>query len=395
MSDRQKRALTPHFPLYRDVRHYLRILNGVSYEMYSTTWSSIWQQRGDPQHTVNWSDPESWIAERLDGEEQTLAYRLWRESDGHLNPRYMRGKWYLCRKHGLLRDSGELLSISDDGRAFISERQGEVVVGIDAHEGVLNLLQLLSQRGAVKRGDILPDFQEFCRGQTTAQSESVIKQYLYARLMNLIERGYVSRSEQVYEVTSSGAGYIGEHSGILPGVSRSRNAQLGRVVREINAEARDLLAQHLATMNPFKFEELIRFLLEEMGYANVQTTSPTNDKGVDVVADIEVGITSVREVVQVKRHKGSIGRRVLDELRGSLYRFNAMRGTIITTGHFAAGARKAAFEPGGAPITLIDGDSLLGLLAENEIGVKKSTVEIMRFDPGSLAEFEAEEGQGA
>lgn len=50
-----------------------------------------------------------------------------------------------------------------------------------------------------------------------------------------------------------------------------------------------------------------------MGYSRVEVTSPTNDKGVDVVADIELGISSVREVVQVKRYKGSIGRRVLDE----------------------------------------------------------------------------------
>jgi restriction system protein len=42
-----------------------------------------------------------------------------------------------------------------------------------------------------------------------------------------------------------------------------------------------------------------------------------------VIAHIELGISSMREVIQVKRHKGNIGRRVLDELHGSLHRFNA------------------------------------------------------------------------
>ena len=38
-----------------------------------------------------------------------------------------------------------------------------------------------------------------------------------------------------------------------------------------------------------------------MGYENVYVTAPSNDKGVDVVADIELGISKVREVIQVKR----------------------------------------------------------------------------------------------
>jgi hypothetical protein len=69
------------------------------------------------------------------------------------------------------------------------------------------------------------------------------------------------------------------------------------------------------------------------------------DHGVIVVADIELGISSVREVVQAKRQKGSINRRVLDELRGSLHRFSAVRGTVITSG-----TKQAAFERGAAPI---------------------------------------------
>ena len=46
----------------------------------------------------------------------------------------------------------------------------------------------------------------------------------------------------------------------------------------------------------------------------------TNDKGVDIVANIELGISSVREVIQAKRHKGSVNRTVLDQFRGSLMR---------------------------------------------------------------------------
>ena len=143
-------------------------------------------------------------------------------------------------------------------------------------------------------------------------------------------------------------------------------------------------------MDAFKFEELVKLLLEEMGYENVTTTSPTNDKGVDVVGTIELGISAVREVIQVKRHKGTINRPVLDQLRGSLHRFNAVRGTIITTGRFSKGVEEAAFERGAAPITLIDGEKLLDLLLKNDIGVNKRQVSYYDFAPEKLAQFETE-----
>ena len=151
-------------------------------------------------------------------------------------------------------------------------------------------------------------------------------------------------------------------------------------------------------MDPYKFEHLIKSLLEAMGYSNVEVTSPSGDGGVDVVGDIELGISSIREVVQVKRHTGSIHRRVLDELRGSLHRFNALRGTIITTGKFATGARAASLEVGGAPITLIDGDKLLDLLLLHEIGLSKKLLETFyEFDNSKLEGFitEVEDGEEA
>jgi len=86
-----------------------------------------------------------------------------------------------------------------------------------------------------------------------------------------------------------------------------------------------------------------------MDYIDVKMTSPVNDKGVDVLAKIEVGISSLKEVIQVKRHRGNLGRKVLDLLRGSLHRFDAVRGTIITTSGFSSGAKQAAHERGDAP----------------------------------------------
>src|SRR6516165_2010354 len=134
-----------------------------------------------------------------------------------------------------------------------------------------------------------------------------------------------------------------------------------------------------------------------MRYEDVQVTEPSNDKGVDVKAVGQFGITTINEVIQVKRHRANVQRPVLDMLRGSLHRFKAQKGTIITTGDYGKGARDAAFEMGAAPITLINGDTLIDLLIQHEIGVKKKAVEYFEFDESAFqqeAPDEIEEAEG-
>jgi restriction system protein len=117
-----------------------------------------------------------------------------------------------------------------------------------------------------------------------------------------------------------------------------------------------------------------------MGYEDVEVTQPSNDKGVDVKAVAQFGITTINEVIQVKRHQANVQRPVLDMLRGSLHRFKAQKGTIITIGDFGKGAKDSAFEMGAAPITLINGDTLIDLLIQHQIGVKKKAVEYFEVD---------------
>jgi restriction system protein len=95
-------------------------------------------------------------------------------------------------------------------------------------------------------------------------------------------------------------------------------------------------------------------------------------------------------VVQAKRHRRTIQRKDLDALRGSLYRFGAVRGTIVSTASFSKGTQDAAFEPGAPPITLIDGERLIDLLVQHGIGVRKHTLDLLVLDAESLAGDEAE-----
>lgn len=144
----------------------------------------------------------------------------------------------------------------------------------------------------------------------------------------------------------------------------------------------------MAKLDPFGFDHLVKRLPEEISYDNVEVTSPSGDGGVDVVATIELGITSVREVVQAKRHRRTIQRKDLDVLRGCLHRFGAVRGALISTARYSKGTREAAFEPGAAPITLIEGEKLIDSLIEHGIGVQKKPVEGLELDANAFADFE-------
>jgi restriction system protein len=157
------------------------------------------------------------------------------------------------------------------------------------------------------------------------------------------------------------------------------------LIRKQEGTVRESLRELLLDMDPLAFEHLVKRLLEEMDYQNVEVTARSGDGGVDVVGDIELGITSVREVVQVKKHRRAVQRKDLDALRGSLYRFGAVRGTIVTTSRFAKGTQQAAFATGAAPITLIDGDKLIDLLLEHGIGVRKRTIELLEVDADAFA----------
>ncbi len=128
-----------------------------------------------------------------------------------------------------------------------------------------------------------------------------------------------------------------------------------------------------------------------MNYQNVRVTEPSGDRGVDVVGELELGITWVREVVQVKRHRKTIQRKVLDALRGSLHYHGAVRGSIITTSTFSKGTKDAAVETGAAPITLVDGDKLIDLLIEHSIGVRKHTINYLTVDPGGFDDPDGDE----
>ena len=388
--DADARVRVPFFPAYSELRHLLRIWPGFPRKQVTGLQATVNELRGTPQKTVDWTDPATWIPERLKAGDLELAQAIWGGSKGAVNPRHTTGHWLLAKNYALIRENGDgVLELTDTGRAFLEQPGGAAEAALDEAEGLIKLLSIVADNGPTRAGGLVEEWSDYLGRRSGFGAESTIKGTLRLRLKNLLERGLVERKGNMYAVTQDGLAYL-ERAGDEDSVGGGDQHEVWALVRKQVSTVRESLLELLLDMDPFAFEHLIKRLLEEMDYQNVEVTARSGDGGVDVVADIELGITSVREVVQVKKHRRPIQRKDLDALRGSLYRFNAVRGTIVTTSRFAKGTQEAAFATGAAPITLIDGDKLIDMLIEHGIGVRKRTIEMLEVDASAFAAVEAD-----
>ena len=385
--DNSRRVRIPWFPAYAEVRHLLRIWPGKPKSHVTGLHSVLARIRGTPSNPVNWTDPDTWIPAKLAGDDRALAHAIWSESGGAVNPRYTMGHWRLVQVYELLvEDADGRLLLTDRGRDFIDYELGEAESFLDRHEGLIELLAIVADSKPAPIRELVEPWSEYLARHSNFGSDSTIKGTLRSRLNNLLKRDLVIRERAMYAVTDAGRACL-DRVGPAPPPTDEIHA-IRELARTRKSSVRESLREHLLKMAPDAFEQLVGRLLEEMNYQNVQVVGQSGDGGVDVRAEIELGVTSVREVVQAKRHKRTVQRKDLDALRGSLYRFNAVRGTIVATSTFAKGAIEAAFAPGVAPITLIDGDTLIDMLIEHGIGVRKRKIEILSVDPDGLSAVE-------
>ena len=341
--DKARRVRVPWYPTYREVRGLLAVWPGLSRADITKLHSTIMGLTGKPGDPVDWRDPDAWIPKRLSGDQRGLAHAIWTGSDKTANPRHTAGSWSLVRHYELIEeDSGGTLQLTDRGRDFLNHQLGEAESFLDTQEGLIELLTVVADTGPAQVRDFEKAWTEFLKEWHSGfRAPASIRDTLRRRLNNLLDRGLIERERAKYTVTADGLSYL-DRTAPPPGP----RTMIQKLAKEQKAAVRESLRDHLLQMDPNGFEELVGRLLEEMNYEKVEVIGQSGDGGVDVVADIQLGVTSVREVVQAKRHKRTIQRKDLDALRGSLYRFNAVRGTIVATSRFAKGAVEAAFALG-------------------------------------------------
>lgn len=135
-------------------------------------------------------------------------------------------------------------------------------------------------------------------------------------------------------------------------------------------EGRDVLStleqgENLAAMDWEDFEHLCRELFERAFAANgaeVKVTRASRDQGVDAVIFDPDPLRGGKIVIQAKRYTNTVDVSAVRDLFGSVHNEGAIKGILVTTSQF--GPEAYAFA-NGKPLTLINGNELLGLLDQH------------------------------
>jgi len=132
----------------------------------------------------------------------------------------------------------------------------------------------------------------------------------------------------------------------------------------------------LQALDPVDFEDLVKVLLNRMGF-NATTTKASGDGGIDLIAVNEKPIIGGKYIIQCKRYAigNNVGEAIIRELYGVMHAENANKGILITTSDFSKQAINFSQDKA---IELLNGYSLLSLLKQyfEEFSDNASSVEL-------------------
>jgi len=151
-----------------------------------------------------------------------------------------------------------------------------------------------------------------------------------------------------------------------------------------DATYREQLLSTMKSLPPGGFERLCQRLLRESGFEEVIVTGRSGDGGIDGRGVLELNpFVSFRVYFQCKRYDGSVGAGAVRDFRGAMMG-RADKGLILTTGTFTPDAKREAVRDGVPPIELVDGERLIGMFEDLELGLtprKTYDVDLEFFKP--------------
>jgi len=134
------------------------------------------------------------------------------------------------------------------------------------------------------------------------------------------------------------------------------------------------LLEVLQSVTPKGFENICKRLLREHGFENVEVTGGSHDGGIDGYGTLELNpFVSIKVLFQCKRYKGTVSRAQVGDFRNAMLG-RAEKGIILTTGTFSEDAKREASRDGAPPVELIDGQKLVQLFEERELGLKPKII---------------------
>lgn len=175
------------------------------------------------------------------------------------------------------------------------------------------------------------------------------------------------------------------HKPFVKGRKKASSVKIVEDEIETPEDHRSVLLATLLEIPPDGFERLCQRLLRESGFEKVQITGKSGDGGLDGIGILQMNaFVSFKVLFQCKRYSGSVNASQVRDFRGAMMG-RADKGIILTTGGFTADARKEAVRDGVPPIELVDGEKLIDMFEQLELGLKpKRAYEI---DPVFFEEF--------
>ncbi len=369
-----------HYPLQQHIELLLPIINQKPFVLIKSLLKSI---KSLIKQQQDLSQPLLWMNQWLKNKNLDLGREIYIKSLQNINPASLFELLQFCFLHELIKlELEQVVIVTQKGHLFLEHKLGMIQQEIDCREGLYWILMQIAQQKANRYQDLLETW--IFENHNASFSKKQLELMLRGRLKNLTERLLIIKNyQQEYRLSEKGLTYLRDFH-LSTSQQEQSQRQLWDLIENQKLSVRKSLFEHLKQMNPYDFEVLIAHLLEAMGYEEIEVTQNSHDQGIDVAGNIQIGISAIREVVQVKRNQSHIDRPVLDALRGSLHRFRAVRGTLVALGGFSQGTIEAAFEAGAAPITLIDGEKLLDLLMLHQIAVRKKQIDLWQIELDDL-----------
>jgi len=123
------------------------------------------------------------------------------------------------------------------------------------------------------------------------------------------------------------------------------------------------MTMDFSTMDGYQFEDYISSLFHRLGF-EVESTSYSNDGGVDLVATFKQPIFSGKYIIQCKNWTGPVGQPEVRDLYGVVMDQRANKGILITPSDYTQQAYDFAQ---GKNIELINGLTLRKLIADDSL----------------------------
>ncbi|MEI2611837.1 MAG: restriction endonuclease [Candidatus Promineifilaceae bacterium] len=132
-------------------------------------------------------------------------------------------------------------------------------------------------------------------------------------------------------------------------------------------------------LDPTSFEVFCKNLLVAYGFLSVEVTRATKDGGIDGYGKLKVGFTHLNVAFQCKRWgRKAIGRPEINQFRGDIQGQYEM-GIFFTTSNFSSDAESNSFKSGAVPIILINGQTIVEIMIENNFGIDIEHLPIFTF----------------